>query len=86
MPEKVCNSCRWFVEEEAKKMTLQELTTRLQTLCYDGYAQKEVLIDISGYGVHLAPVEDIKLCFKSSVMEDGFISVTMGSWKNFEAL
>lgn len=67
-------------------MTLQDFTARLQTLCHDGYAQNEVLIDINGYGVHLAPVEDVNFCFKSSVMEDGFISVTMGSWKNFEAL
>lgn len=66
-------------------MTLQELTTRLQTLCHDGYAQKEVLIDINGYGVHLAPVEEVKFRFESSAMQDGFISVTMGSWKNYSS-
>ena len=65
-------------------MTLQELTTRLQTLCHDGYSQKEVLIDINGYGVHLAPVEQVELKFKSSVMADGFISVKMGNFKNYD--
>lgn len=66
-------------------MKLQELTSRLQALCHDGYAQKEVLIDLNGYGVHLAPVEEIKFRFESSVMEDGYISVTMGNWDNKEA-
>ena len=64
-------------------MTLQELTTRLQTLCHDGYSQKEVLIDINGYGVHLAPVEQVEFKFQSSVMSDGFVSVKMGGWKNY---
>ena len=66
-------------------MTLQELTTRLQTLCHDGYAQKKVLIDINGYGVHLATVEEVKFRFESSAMQDGYISVTMGNWENKEA-
>lgn len=66
-------------------MTLQELTTRMQTLCHDGYAQKEVLIDSNGYGVHLAPVEEVKFRFESSAMQDGYISVTMGDWENKEA-
>lgn len=64
-------------------MTLQELTASLQSLCHDGYGQKEVLIDIDGFGVHLAPVEQVKFKFKSSVMADGFISVKMGGWKNY---
>lgn len=65
-------------------MTLQELTTRLQMLCHDGYSQNEVLIDINGYGVHLAPVESVKFRFKSSAMKDGFVSVTMGEWVNHD--
>jgi hypothetical protein len=64
-------------------MTLQELTTRLQTLCHDGYSQKEVLIDINGYGVHLAPIEQVEFKFQSSAMSDGFVSVKMGDWKNY---
>ncbi len=64
-------------------MTLQELTTRLQTLCHVGYSQKEVLIDINGYGVHLAPIEQIKFKLKSSAVSDGFISVEMGDWENY---
>ena len=64
-------------------MTLQELTTRLQTLCHDGYSQKEVLIDINGFGVHLAPIEQIRFRLESSVCADGFISVEMGDWENY---
>ena len=64
-------------------MTLQELTTRLQTLCHDGYSQKEVLVDINGYGVHLAPIEQIRFRLESSVVAGGFISVEMGDWENY---
>ena len=53
-------------------------------LCHDGYSQNEVLIDINGYGVHLAPVESVKFRFKSSAMKDGFVSVTMGEWVNHD--
>lgn len=65
-------------------MKLQELSDMLQTLCHDGFSQKDVLIDLDGYGVHLAPVEQVKLKFESSAMADGYISVKMGNWKNYD--
>jgi len=32
-------------------MTLQELTTRLQSLCHDGYAQRNIVFGIEHDGV-----------------------------------
>ena len=32
-------------------MTLQELTTRLQSLCHDGYAQRKIVFGIECNGV-----------------------------------
>ena len=58
-------------------MTLQELTARLQTLAHNGYAQHQVYIDLNNFGVHLYDIEDVKFKLKSSVTEDGFISITV---------
>ena len=38
-------------------MTLQELTSRLQTLCHEGYSPDEVLIDIDGKNENYADIE-----------------------------
>lgn len=73
------------MKEEKKGMTLQELTTRLQELCHQGYSENLVFIDINGFGVHLAEIEDVKFKLKSSVTEDGYITVNMGDWKNTDA-
>lgn len=70
--------------KKEKGMTLQELTTRLQELCHQGYSQHKVFVDINGYGVHLAEINDVKFKLISSVTEDGYITVNMGGWKNYD--
>ncbi len=71
--------------KELKSMTLQEFTTRLQSLCHDGYSQHEIFIDVDGAGTHLASIEDVKFCVKSDATKNGFINVKMGPWKNTNA-
>lgn len=70
--------------KKEKGMTLQELTTRLQEFCHQGYSQHKVFVDINGYGVHLAEINDVKFKLNSSVTEDGYITVNMGGWKNYD--
>lgn len=38
-------------------MTLQELTTKLQTLCHEGHSLDEVLIDLDGNNENFADIE-----------------------------
>lgn len=38
-------------------MKLQELTSKLQTLCHDGHSLDEVLIDIDGKNENFADIE-----------------------------
>lgn len=38
-------------------MTLQELTSRLQTLCHEGYSLDEVVIDLDGNNENYADIE-----------------------------
>lgn len=58
------------------EITLQELTTRLQTLCHDGFSQSSVQLVVEGFGT-ISP-EEIELLIKSDVMKDGFIKVRLG--------
>lgn len=55
------------------EITLQELTTRLQTLCHDGYSMAKIEFLVEGYGT-VYP-EELELLIKSDVMKDGFIKV-----------
>lgn len=54
-------------------MTLQELTTRLQTLCHDGFSQHDIVFLLKGFGT--VKPEELELIIKSEVMKDGFIKV-----------
>lgn len=63
-------------QNKIKPMTLQELTTRLQSLCHDGYSQNEVLFLLDGFGI-IEPRE-LQLLFKSDVVQTGFINVNIG--------
>lgn len=59
-------------------MTLQELTTRLQALCHDGWSLNEVEFLICG---ELSRFEagDVKLILKSESAAGGEICVKLGS-------
>ena len=59
-----------------KVLTLQELVTRLQTLCHDGFAQHEVTFWTFDTGV-IFP-EEIELHIKSDAMINGYIPVKLG--------
>jgi hypothetical protein len=64
------------MKEEKKGMTLQELTTRLQSLCHDGYSQEEILFFTRDLGL-LFP-EEVELRFRSAATKDGYITVKLG--------
>lgn len=55
-------------------MTLGELSTRLQTLCHDGYSLHEVKFYYNG---EIKEPKELELIFNSEVTKDGFISVKL---------
>lgn len=56
-------------------MTLQELTTRLQTLCHDGWALSEIGFIASNEG--LIHPKELILCIKSEVNKNGYVEVKL---------
>lgn len=58
---------------EKKKLTLQEITTRLQVLCHDGYSQNELFVRFPG--CVLIPFSEIELYFKNEEVLSGLIPV-----------
>lgn len=57
-------------------MTLQELTTRLQTLCHDGWSMHEIDFWTKSEGV-IFP-EELELRIDSDATKTGYISVKLG--------
>ena len=59
-------------------MDLREVTTRFQSLCHEGYSDRQLYVDINGTKI---PVEDVIFDFKSDVMSNGFIALKLGDIK-----
>lgn len=57
-------------------MTLQELTTRLQTLCHNGYSLHEIEFWNKDTGI-LFP-DEIRLRIETDSTKEGYIQVKLG--------
>ena len=61
-------------------MTLQELTSRLQTLCHDGWAQNEAQFLTGNMGDKIKfDAKDVELILKSEAAADGVIRIKLDS-------
>lgn len=54
-------------------LTLQELTTRVQALCHDGYSQYEISFQTKESG--LIPLDELELHLKSNVLKDIYVKL-----------
>ena len=63
-------------------MTLKELEKSLQTIDIDKYGDKEVFVDMTGFGIHLSPIEEIAYNPRSVNNENDYVGITISGWDN----
>lgn len=61
-------------------MKLKYLICELQRISNNGNAEKEVFVDMTGYGVHLSPIEEVAYNPKTVYSDKEFVGITIGEW------